>query len=260
MGVGGAAITTTPVAAQMYTDNIDISYHFGPATAGTRSDLDIPTDDGEGVITSEDIEFEPNGELELNPDTIIRIRNTDTGAELDVVPETTQTVPVGNRVSLARGRSLYTVEGEIERDENAKIEVLVDEDAFEWTTVDVTTEGDADVLTDGGTYASYRVELINGNGTQFAATDERVIPVALERGFIQQEGTSGKINCSIALANPLPADFHVEFDVAGFADDGFHATETTIENSGTDTLEWTTDTSGSKPGEYSGWVCRVSSI
>ena len=248
----GAAVGTTPASAQADTQDVDIRYSSEAQTSDSpRSDLDIPTDDGTGVVVSQNIQFKVFGELDLNPEINIRIRNTDTGAELDLTPETTQIVPDGNRVSLARTNPVYDVEGDVRED--AEIEVLVDEDAFEWEPVSVTVDGDTDVFTGGDRYAMYEIEVTGADGGPLAATDKTPIGVGIERGFIQQEGTSGEVDFSLSVAAPIDTEYFLTFDAAGFADEGFELEETVIESDGTTTLEWTADLSESEPGTYNRW-------
>lgn len=235
-GVAGATIGANPVSAQSL--DFDIEYYLNYWGSSSSNDA---------VIHSQGIVFKTIGEIEFGPDTIVRIQNTETDREIEATPESSRAVSDDTQISCW---DLYD-HGELVED--PMISVLEDD----WIDIDVSVEGDSDVFTSGSIFSTYQVKIIDADaGEPIASTVETPIGIGFERPSIQQDGTTGEIDLSVELPESLDESWYPEFSTH-ISDDGFWFQDTAIDNPGTDTLEWTVDFSGSRPGTYDGWNIRI---
>jgi len=239
-GLGTAAVGGASTTAA--SSNLDISYSGGGG-GGTSTESDT-------IMTSANIEIEFSDEIAFGPDEDrgFRITNIDTGATLRCTATEAFTVPAEGRIELS---DLHDRDGTISDEPELQLNP-------ELQFYSANLEGDFDIFTGGPVFSTYTVEIIENlaDPNSIATTAEATRAISLERPPIEQTGTSGEINLQLEFPEALESSWFVEFSPFR-PDDGFVFERTDVPNAGTDTIEWTSDFSGSDPGSYNGWQVAV---
>ena len=218
------------------------------------------TIDGEDFVISEVLNAVPDGQdtIEFGGDTdrTIEIRNTETDASVEIIPEADEgTYDVDLiRLDVHDGTGELTPE-----DADPDVRLAIPEEEDDGTInetnerLNVTLDGDEDVFTSSdGTFTEFELDLVE-DGTVVDTSDERLIGVGYVGG-IEQDSIEDEVTVTIPRDEGVDEDWFVEFrltdlDLETMLIDTKLRTE--VEHSDDDDVfEFTIDVSDVEDGEY----------
>lgn len=247
LALAGAVGSASTVSAAAH----DVEIEYTGLGVGATSTGD------NNVRSSMSIDIAVSGELDLGGDTetAIRVHNLTAGTDLTVVPE-------GDRLENVESidlQNLYNRGGELYPDGDRDLQIRVAGEEAPIEEVPHEVDGDEDTFIGEETFSSYRVELIESvdDPTTIAATDDQTFAIGFDRPPIEQSGTTGEVELTLTLPDPVDESWYVEFGPSLGADEGFDVDTAEVPNDGGSVLEWTVDLTDSEPGEYDGWQVEI---